>query len=233
MLFIFFDIKGIVHKEFILAGQTVNSTYCCDVLQWLHDNMRRLCPELWQQNWLLHHDNAPSHTSFLTRNNMTIVPHPPYFSRVSPIQDKTERLKFGDNWGDQAESQAVLNTTTEPDFQDAFKRMAESLGTVHTHVEGWLRGWWWPVSPKLVFDQVTASVPEIMDDSLYVRTGRWMICVTKYVEPFSVLAGSHWGGGGCVYTWPFPFCMHPPPFLHTALIFLAWVSWLRIHPRGI
>jgi hypothetical protein len=26
MLIIFFDIKGIVHKEFVLAGQTVNST---------------------------------------------------------------------------------------------------------------------------------------------------------------------------------------------------------------
>jgi hypothetical protein len=27
MLIIFFDIKGIVDKEFVLAGQTVNSTY--------------------------------------------------------------------------------------------------------------------------------------------------------------------------------------------------------------
>jgi hypothetical protein len=32
-LIIFFDIKGIVHKEFILAGQTVNSTYYCDILR--------------------------------------------------------------------------------------------------------------------------------------------------------------------------------------------------------
>jgi hypothetical protein len=29
MLIIFFDIKGIVHKEFLLAGQTVNSAYYC------------------------------------------------------------------------------------------------------------------------------------------------------------------------------------------------------------
>jgi hypothetical protein len=27
MLIIFFDIKGTVHKEFLLAGQTVNSVY--------------------------------------------------------------------------------------------------------------------------------------------------------------------------------------------------------------
>jgi predicted helicase len=31
-----------------------------------------------------------------------------------------------------AESQAVLNTRTEQDFQDAFKKMAEALGMVHT-----------------------------------------------------------------------------------------------------
>jgi hypothetical protein len=81
MLIIFFDIKEIVHKEFILAGQTVNSAYCCDVLQRLKN-----LPKLWQQkNWLLHHDNALFHTSlltgeFLTKNNMTVVLHPPYVS---------------------------------------------------------------------------------------------------------------------------------------------------------
>jgi hypothetical protein len=32
------------------------------------ENVRRLRPELWRQNnWLLHHDNASSHTSFFTR----------------------------------------------------------------------------------------------------------------------------------------------------------------------
>jgi predicted helicase len=31
-----------------------------------------------------------------------------------------------------AESQALLNTLSEHDFQDAFKKMAEALGMVHT-----------------------------------------------------------------------------------------------------
>jgi hypothetical protein len=30
MLIIFFDIKGIVDKEIVLAGQAVNSAYYCD-----------------------------------------------------------------------------------------------------------------------------------------------------------------------------------------------------------
>jgi hypothetical protein len=38
MLIIFFHIKGIVHKEFGLAGQTVSSAYFCDLLLRLHEN---------------------------------------------------------------------------------------------------------------------------------------------------------------------------------------------------
>jgi hypothetical protein len=40
MFIIFFDIKGIVHKEFILAGQTLN----CDILRRLHGNCEDFSP---------------------------------------------------------------------------------------------------------------------------------------------------------------------------------------------
>jgi hypothetical protein len=76
MLIIFFDFKGIVHKEFVLAGQTVNSAYHCNVLWGLRENVRRLCPELWQQKkWLMHHDNTPSHTSNFSRELLTKKQH--------------------------------------------------------------------------------------------------------------------------------------------------------------
>jgi predicted helicase len=39
-----------------------------------------------------------------------------------------------------AESQVVLNTITEHDFQDAFKRMAEALGKMYTGGRGLIRG---------------------------------------------------------------------------------------------
>jgi hypothetical protein len=72
------------------------------------------------------------------------------------------------NWCDRGQ---MAGTLTEHDFQDVFK-MAEDLGTVHTggrelrvHV---LRRRWWPVGPKLVFDQFwPALVPGSMDCSLY------------------------------------------------------------------
>jgi hypothetical protein len=69
--------KGIVHEQFVLAGQAVNSTHYCEVSRRLRENVRRLRPELWRQkNWLLHHGSTPSHTSiftmkFLTKNNMS------------------------------------------------------------------------------------------------------------------------------------------------------------------
>jgi hypothetical protein len=74
-----FDIKGIVLKEFVLAGQTVSTACYCDVLRQLRENVRRLCTELWQkENWLLGQDNAVSHL-FFTNNKMTVIPNPHYF----------------------------------------------------------------------------------------------------------------------------------------------------------
>jgi hypothetical protein len=74
-------------------------------------------------NWLLHHDNAPSHTSFFTRDffyqkEHDCRPPPTLLFFVSPIEgryfDTIEVI--------QAESQAALNALTEHDFQDAFKK---------------------------------------------------------------------------------------------------------------
>jgi hypothetical protein len=87
--------------------------------------VQRLRPELWRKkNWLLHHDNAPSHTSFsitecFTKNNMTVAPHPPYFY----LQKKLKDRHFDITEVMEAESQAVLNTLTEHDFQDAFTNL--------------------------------------------------------------------------------------------------------------
>jgi hypothetical protein len=129
MLIIFFDTKGAVHKEFVRADQTVN----CYVLRRLLENVRRLRPELWRQmNWLLHHDNTPSTLPFSPENfwpKTTWLQSPPtlLFS-VSPIEDKTEMPPLWNNWGYPGRMQAVLNTLTEHDFQDAFKKLSEALG---------------------------------------------------------------------------------------------------------
>jgi hypothetical protein len=104
MLIIFFNIKGIVQKEFVMADQTVDFAYCCDVLRRLRENLRRLRPEIWgQNNWLLHHNNAPHYTSFFTRKfffyqeQYNCRPQPTLFFSVSVIEDKTERPPLSHN----------------------------------------------------------------------------------------------------------------------------------------
>ena len=90
MLICFFDQKGIVHKEFVLPGQAVNAAFYVEVLRRLRENVRRKRPDQWQNNtWLPHHDKAPAHAALLTRwfltdNNVTVVPHPPYSPDLAP-----------------------------------------------------------------------------------------------------------------------------------------------------
>jgi len=134
-LICFFDQKGIVHKEFVPPGQTVNAAFYVKVLKSLQENVRRKRPDQWRNNtWLLHRDNAPAHTAllirrFLTDNNMTVVPHPPYSPDLEPsdfflfpeLKMKLKGRRFQTLEEIQAESHAILNTLRENDFQECFK----------------------------------------------------------------------------------------------------------------
>jgi histone-lysine N-methyltransferase SETMAR len=56
----------------------------------LRENVRRRCSKLWrEQNWLLHHDNALSHTfaltqQFLEKYVMAVIPHLLYSPDLAP-----------------------------------------------------------------------------------------------------------------------------------------------------
>ncbi|CAD6999358.1 unnamed protein product [Ceratitis capitata] len=70
LLTVFFDCRGVVHHEFLPQGTgTVNKEYYLQVMRNLREAIRRL----------LHHDNAPAHTSllvcdFLAKNNTLMMP---------------------------------------------------------------------------------------------------------------------------------------------------------------
>jgi len=76
-----FDIRRIVHYEFVPTGQTVNQVYSLEVLERLHEEVRRKRTELFANNsWILHHDNAPAHTAlsvreFLATKQITVLEH--------------------------------------------------------------------------------------------------------------------------------------------------------------
>ncbi|UYV71996.1 hypothetical protein LAZ67_9001510 [Cordylochernes scorpioides] len=90
MLTVFFDCRGVVHHEFLPQGRTVKREYYLQVMRNLREAIRQKRPDLWKnKNWLLHHDNAPAHTSllvrdFLAKNNTLMMPQPPYSPDLAP-----------------------------------------------------------------------------------------------------------------------------------------------------
>jgi len=64
MMIVFFDIRGIVHVEWVPEGQTVNHVYYKEVLTNLRERVRRRRPEMWKHgSWVLHQENAPAHNA--------------------------------------------------------------------------------------------------------------------------------------------------------------------------
>jgi hypothetical protein len=90
MLVSFFDDEGIVHREFVPTGTSVTTAFYVDVLTRLRESFKRKRPQKWKNDWVLHHDNAPSHMAmavqlFLAKNNIPIVPHLPYSPDLAPM----------------------------------------------------------------------------------------------------------------------------------------------------
>ena len=79
-----------MHYEFAPRGQTINKEYYVEVLKRLRDAVRRKRPRFWScGDWLLHHDNAPVHSSnlvqkFLAKPKIVQLRQPPYSPDIAP-----------------------------------------------------------------------------------------------------------------------------------------------------
>ena len=136
MLIIFLDIQRNMHKEFVPPAQAVNGKLYCKVLRRMRENVRCKWPEMWKNgNWLLHHNNVLAHTllvvrEFLTKKNITTVPHPAYSPDLTPCDFYVfPKMKLQFKGGHfvsfeevQAESQQVLNTLMPADFNECFQK---------------------------------------------------------------------------------------------------------------
>ena len=127
-------------REVVLQNrrQTIHDDgkFCCEGLRRLRENVRRKRPELWKNgDWLLHHGNAPAYTSlvvreFLTKNNMTTVPHPAYSPDLAPcdfyVFPKMIIWLKGRHFLSieeiEAELQQVLNMLKPEDFNECFQK---------------------------------------------------------------------------------------------------------------
>jgi hypothetical protein len=50
-----------VEKCGIWCIQTVNQAYYVEIIKQLHEGVHRKRPELWPNNWILHHNNVLAH----------------------------------------------------------------------------------------------------------------------------------------------------------------------------
>ena len=83
MVICFFDSQGIVHKEFVPPGQTVNQTFYWEVLERLRKKVARVRPGI-ERPWMLHHDNAPCHTA-VSRKKHSCRSSAPLFARSQSL----------------------------------------------------------------------------------------------------------------------------------------------------
>jgi histone-lysine N-methyltransferase SETMAR len=86
MIIVFFDSLGIVHKECVPPGQTVNHAFYKDVLERLENGSNESEGTLQTIGCC---NNAPAHTAlsireFLVKKNIPVLPQPPYSPELAP-----------------------------------------------------------------------------------------------------------------------------------------------------
>ena len=91
---------------------------------------------MWSSgDWFLHHNNAPAHTAlsvqqFLARNDMKVIPHPPYSSDLVPcdsfpfsqMKGQMKGKRFLDVSEMKNKTLEVLNNISTEEFQKCFQQ---------------------------------------------------------------------------------------------------------------
>jgi hypothetical protein len=80
----FLQYQGYFHSEFIPHSQTVNPAYYVEIMKQLHEAVYSKRPELWPNDWILHHDNVTAHKALsvkqcLAQEPITEMEHPTYY----------------------------------------------------------------------------------------------------------------------------------------------------------
>ncbi|UYV81427.1 hypothetical protein LAZ67_20001160 [Cordylochernes scorpioides] len=144
------DEAGVVHHEFLPQGRTVNKEYYLKVMRNLREAIRQKRPDLWKnKNWLLHHDNAPAHTSLLVRdslakNNTLMMPQPPYSPDLPPLSGRPHSATC-------ETSINLAKASLEASRQKSTRRLSQELKIPRTSIQIMLKGLGYkPYIPKLI-----------------------------------------------------------------------------------
>ena len=133
MLIAFFDIRGIILLECVSEGTTVNQHYYKEVLLKLRERIRRKLPQLWENGFILHQDNAPAHAAlsveqFLVDKSIATLQHLPYSPDLAPcdfflfpkLKSVLKGTRFESMEAAKNKTTQVLKQLTENELQHAF-----------------------------------------------------------------------------------------------------------------
>jgi len=90
MLVNFFDWEGVICKEFVPKGETINAVYYKGEMERLLNRIRRIRLCMCESgDWFLLHNNTPYHNAtfvkqFLAQRKVTVLDHPPYSPDLGP-----------------------------------------------------------------------------------------------------------------------------------------------------
>ena len=124
-----------MHYEFAPRGQTINKEYYVEVLKRLRDAVRRKRPLFWLSGErLLHHDNAPVHSSnlvqqFFAKHKIVQLCQPPYSPDIAPgdfwmfskLKMALKGKRFDDIETIQSNATRELKAILKSAFEDCFK----------------------------------------------------------------------------------------------------------------
>jgi len=136
MVIIFFNIRGIVHVDWVPEGQGVNQVYYKEVLTNLCERVRKRRPEMWKNgSWVLHQNNAPAHNTlsvktFLMKHKITVLEHPLYSPDLAPcdffyfkkITSALKGTRFESIEAVKAKAAELMNKLSEDDLQHCFQQ---------------------------------------------------------------------------------------------------------------
>jgi histone-lysine N-methyltransferase SETMAR len=124
----------IVHFEFLEQVRTVNQHCYLQILARLREAVRWRRPELWPDDWILHHGNALAHDElavreFLAKKSIMKLDHPPYLPDLAPCDfwlfPKLKTALKGNRFSDIADIQGHMTTILQRNPKEEFQKCFE------------------------------------------------------------------------------------------------------------
>ena len=140
MLIAFFDCDRMIYQHWLSKGQTINSTYYCEVISTFLSHLHRKRPEKIEQGWILHQDNARPHVSretieFFSKKNIETLPHAPYSPDLAPcdfwlftqLKTRLASQRFDNEEGLKQAVQGVLGQRCQGGLLHVFESWMERM----------------------------------------------------------------------------------------------------------